>query len=104
MDCPQGADRGVRVGKRDLGQDALAGQRGAQLVGDVGDELALGGEGGLEPAEQPVEGVRQLLELVVGAVQRQALVKVKGGNMPCGCRDRAQRAQHPARHHPAEPG
>ena len=63
-------------------------------MGDVGGELPLGGEGGLKAAEQPVEGVRQVLELVVGAVQREAPVKVEGGDVPCGCRDRAQRAQY----------
>ena len=35
------------------------GQWGAQLVGGVGDELALGREGLLQAIEHPVEGVRQ---------------------------------------------
>jgi hypothetical protein len=66
----QGVDGGVGVGERDLGQDPLAGQRGAQLVGDVGSELTLGVESGLEAGEQSVEGVGQVLEFVIGAVKR----------------------------------
>jgi hypothetical protein len=36
----------VGIGEGDLGQDPLAGQRGAWLAGDVGGELSPGGEGG----------------------------------------------------------
>ena len=42
-------------------------ERGAQLVGGAGDEVALGGERGLQPGQQPVEGVGELAELVVAA-------------------------------------
>ena len=46
----------------------------------VGDEPALGLERRLEPAEQAVERVGQLLELVVGPLERQALVQVALGD------------------------
>lgn len=51
-------------GQGDLADDSLAGQRGAQLVGGVGDELALGPDGCLQPGEQPVEGFPEFPELV----------------------------------------
>ena len=52
----------------------LIGQRGAQLVRGVGDEPALGVEGDVEPGQHVVEGVGQLLELVVGALEVDPLV------------------------------
>ena len=97
-----GAGGGGRVGQGDLEQGALAGQRGPQLVRGVGGEAPLRVEGGLQPREQAVEGVGELLELVVGSVQGQPLVQAAGGDPPGGGRDRAQRAQHPARQQPAD--
>jgi hypothetical protein len=47
-------------------------------VGGVGDELALGSERGVKPLEQFVEGVGEFLELVLGTVERQALVQARG--------------------------
>ena len=85
-----------------LEQGALPGQRGAQLVGGVGDETPLGVERGLQPGEQVVEGVAEFLELVVGSGQGQALVQAAGGDPPGGGGDRAQRAQHPSGDEPAE--
>ena len=58
--------RGVRVGERDLEVGADHGQRVAQLVRRLLDELALALEGLVEAAEHVVEGVGQLVELVVG--------------------------------------
>jgi hypothetical protein len=49
----EGVDRGLGIGQRHLRHGALAGERRAQLVGGVGDELALGLEGGLQPGEEP---------------------------------------------------
>ena len=48
-----------------LGEALDGGDRGAQLVGDVGEELALAHVGRLEPRGHPVEGLRQAPELVV---------------------------------------
>jgi hypothetical protein len=62
-----GVGPGVGQGDVDVGADD--GQGVAQLVGGVGDELALGGEGRVQPGQHGVEGVGQLLELVVGAGQ-----------------------------------
>ena len=64
---------GARIGQGDLADDPLAGQRGAQFVRGVGNELALGPERCFQPREQPVEGVAEFLELVVRAAQGQAL-------------------------------
>ena len=55
---------------------------GAELVGGVGDELALGLERGLEPGEQAVEGVPEFLELVVGALEREAFIQARRGDSP----------------------
>ena len=95
---------GVGVGERDLDQRALVGERRAQLVRDVGGELALGLERGLEPLEQRVEGAAELAQLVVGAAQGEAPVEVAGGDLPRGGGDRAQRPQRAAGDEPAEPG
>ncbi|WP_345146080.1 hypothetical protein [Nonomuraea rubra] len=62
---------GVGVGEGDFEQGTQAGQGGAQLVGGVGDEVALGVEGGLQPGEQVVEGVAELGQLVGGAAEVQ---------------------------------
>ena len=55
----------VGVGQRHLRQSLQPGERRAQLVRGVGDELALCLEGRIEPFQQPVERVAELLELVV---------------------------------------
>ena len=70
----------VRVGERDLDQGSLACQRRAQLVRGVGDEVALRLERGVEPAKQVIERVPELLELVLRAVEGQALVQTGGGD------------------------
>ena len=61
---PQLVDAGVPVGQGhlDLGPDHR--QRGAQLVRGVGDEPALGVEGGLQPVQHLVERVGQVGHLV----------------------------------------
>ena len=58
---------GTGVGEGHLEHGALQGERGAQLVGGVGDKLPLGVERGLQPGEQAVDGVGQILKLVPSA-------------------------------------
>ncbi len=91
----------VRVGERDLDQGSLAGQRRAQLVRGVGDELALRFEGSVEPLEQVIEGVPEFLELVLRAVERQTLVQAGGGDPAGRAGDGPDRSQHPAGDEPA---
>ena len=89
----QRLDRRVGVAERDLDERALERDRRPQLVRRVRDEPALGLERRLEPAEQPVERVAELLELVVGAVEREALVQVALGDPPGASAHRPHRAQ-----------
>jgi hypothetical protein len=77
-------------------------QRGAQLVGGVGCESLLFGDVCLEPREEAVDGVGEILQLVTGPGEREALVQVALGDLPCGHRHRPQRAQDPARDQPTE--
>ena len=75
-------DRAVGLGELvdpadDLEIGAQAGERGAQLVGGVDDELALGAPGELEGLEQPVEGAAQPPELV-GPTGRETAGDVGG--------------------------
>jgi hypothetical protein len=77
-------DGGAGVCQGDLADDPLPGQRGAQLVRGVGDELALGAEGCLEPCEQPVDGVAEVFELIAGAGNGQPGAQVVLGDLPCG--------------------
>jgi hypothetical protein len=93
---------GVWIGQADLEDRALQRQRRAQLVRGVGDELALRGERGLEPLEQLVEGVAELAQLVVGPVEREALVQVGRGELSRRGRDHLQRTQHTPGEQPAE--
>ena len=93
---------GAGIGQGDLADDPLAGQRGAQLVRGVGDELALGAEGCLQPGQQRVEGVAEFLELVIGAGEGEALAQAGGGDLAGGRGDGAQRPQHAAGDEPAE--
>jgi hypothetical protein len=85
-----------RVLQADLDRGPLDGERGAQLVGGVGDEAALAGDRPLEAFQHRVEGVGQLLQLVAGARQRDPLlVQVGQGQATRGGRDPVQRPQHP---------
>jgi hypothetical protein len=100
-----GAQRGLGglpVPQRDLEQGPLPGQRRAQLVRRVRHELALSPERGVQPAEQLVEGVTELLELIVGTGHPDALMQAAGRDPAGGGRDRAQRAEHPPGHQPAQ--
>ncbi len=71
-------------------------------MGSVGDELALGGEGCLEPGEQRVEGVAECLEFVISAAQGQAFPQVSGGGLAGRRGDGAQGPQHAAGDEPSE--
>ena len=88
--------RGVRVGQRHLDQRALQRDRCPQLVRGVGDESPLRLKRGLEPAEQRVEGRRQLAELVAAAVDAKALVQVLGADLARAGVHCAQRSQRTA--------
>jgi hypothetical protein len=79
------------------------GQRGAELVGGVGDEAALAVEGAVEALQHGVEGVGQVLELVVGPLQGDALLQVAVGDPAGGGGDVLQRPQRPPGQQPAEP-
>ena len=91
----------VRVGERDLDQRSLACQRRAQLVRGVRDELTLRLERSVEPPEQVIEGVPEFLELVLRAVEGQALVQTGGGDPSGRAGDGPDRSQHPAGNEPA---
>ena len=62
--------RGGGIAEGDLNEGAFSGERGAELVGGVGDEASLRLEGSLEAREEVVEGVAELFELVLGPVER----------------------------------
>src|ERR1700722_17528843 len=81
----------VGVGERDVDQRAFVGERGAKFVGDVRRELTLGVECRLEAPEKRVERESELAQLVIGAAEGQAPVKVAGRDLLRGCGDRAQR-------------
>ena len=78
-------DGGVGIGEGEVEEGPVEGQRRSQLVGGVGDEAALGLEGGLESIEQPVDGVGQIFNLVARAGQGQPFVQVLLGD-PSGSR------------------
>ena len=70
----------VGLGDRDVEACAHHRQWGAQLVRGVGDEPPLRVKRGLEACEQLVDRVRQLLELVARAGQREPLVQALLGD------------------------
>jgi hypothetical protein len=71
-------------------------------VGGIGHEPLLAVEGGLEPAEEVVEGIGQLLQLVVGTGQGEALVEVLPREPPGGGGHLVQRLEHPPGEQPAQ--
>jgi hypothetical protein len=89
-------DGGTGVGEGDLADNPLARQRGAQFMRGVGDELALGGKGGLQACQQTIDGVGEFGELVAGAGEGQPLAQAGGGDLAGGRGDGAQRLQRPA--------
>jgi hypothetical protein len=71
-------------------------------VGRIGDEALLGAEGGLEPGEEAVDGVGEILQLVARPREGEALVQVALRDLARRRRHRPQRSQDPARDQPAE--
>ena len=68
--------RRLRLGEDDVHRGAHDGQRRAQLMAGVGDELPLAGERAVEPFEHRVEGVGEFAQLVARALQGDALGQV----------------------------
>ena len=90
------------VGQGYLQEGLTQHERGAQLVGGVGDEAPLGVERHLEAGEKPVDGVAEALELVVGAGEGETLVQVALGDLTGGGGHDPERPQDTARGEPAE--
>ena len=93
---------GLRLGHCDIDAGPHGGQWGAQLVRGVGDEPPLRGERTLQPLQQPVDGVGEVLQLVPGTGHGQPLVQAVRRDPPGGHGHLPQRAEHPAGHDPAE--
>ena len=89
------------LGGQQLGVEPQAGQRGAQLVAGVADQLPLGGQRPLQRAEHGVERRGQPTELV-GAVHLDPAARIPGRRHVFGDRRQpADRRQPGARHRPA---
>ena len=73
----------VRFARQDLELTAYRGQRGAQLVRGVGDELALAREGVLEPIQHVVEGLREHPDLVTRALRCDSVGEIAGIDSGC---------------------
>ena len=94
--------RGLRVGQGDVDHRLRGGQGSAQLVGGVGREPAVDGEGPLQGGQHVVEGVRQVVDLVARAGQVQPLTEVARGGALGRRIHRGQRLQHPPCQNPAD--
>ena len=91
----------VRVLACDLEQGLRDRERGAQLVRRVGGEPPLFGDVGFEPREHRVEAVGELAELVVPALQLDAVRERPVRSPARGIRDPARgTSMRPARNHP----
>ena len=101
-DLAQRLGAGVGIGERHFQQGALVGERGAQLVGGVGDEPPLRLERRLEASEQAVERLTETLHLVIGALQRESPIETARRDLAGGLRHRAQRAQDSSGETPGE--
>ena len=99
----QGVGAGLRVAQRHLEHGPLGRQRGAQLVGGVGDEMPLRLERGLQPREQVVQRLAEPAELVIAAGGPQPTAQVGGRDVARGRDDRLQRPQQAPGEQPAEP-
>ena len=92
------------VGQVDLELGPHACQRGAQLVGGIGDEPALAVGGRLDAFEHPVHGAGQAGHLVVAGRDRDSAVEALPADALDLGADRLDRTQRPAHHHPQERG
>jgi hypothetical protein len=86
------AEGDVRVGQGHLEEGLAKHERGAQFVGRVGDEAPLGLERRFEAAEKPVDGVAEVLQLVVRPGEGEALVQVALGDLTSGGGHEAERS------------
>ena len=91
--------RGVGLGQQ-VEVGAQRGQRGAQLVAGVGDQLALPGLGGRQRGEHRVERLREPGHLVV-ALDRDRVEPLGAGDVLDGVGEPAYRPQAVAGHRPA---
>jgi len=91
-----------RVGQRDLQERLGEHDRGAQLVGGVGHEASLGVEGRFQAAEQSVDGVAEVFELVTGSLEGEAFVEGTFGDPSGGRRHGADGPQDPPGDEPSE--
>ena len=80
----------------DLGHAAQAGQRGAQVVGDVVERLAHGADEGLVLVEQGVEQAHQFVEFVVGLADGHAGIELAGADDGAGGGDDLAHGLHGA--------
>ena len=89
-----------RVVAGDVEQRLRDRQRGAQLVGGVGGEPLLLGDVRLEPGEHGVEGVGELAELVLAALQPDPVGERSVRGQAGGVGDAGQRGEHAAGEEP----
>ncbi|GIH02703.1 hypothetical protein Rhe02_07700 [Rhizocola hellebori] len=99
---PERLEAGGRVDQWLLEQRPFHRQRRAHLVGGIGDEPLLRVQRGLQPSEQVVDGVGQVLQLVAAAGQGQPLVHVAIGDLAQASGHRQHRTQHAAGDQPTE--
>ena len=71
----------VRVGEGDFKERSVEGERGPQLVGGIGDEAPLGLEGVVESGQQSVDGVGEVLHLVIRSGEGKPFVQVPFGDL-----------------------
>ena len=71
-------------------------------MGGLGGEALLGAEGSLQPVEHGVEGIGQLLQLIVWTVEADSLIKCCRGRRLGMGRDPLDRVQHLAGQQPAQ--
>ncbi len=99
---PERLQAGPRIDQRLLEQRTLDRQRSTHLVGGVGDEPLVRVERGLQPSEQPVDRVSQVLQLVAGAGQGQPLVHIAFGDLVQAFGHGQHRTQYATGDQPAE--
>ncbi|GAA4692081.1 hypothetical protein GCM10023349_03750 [Nocardioides conyzicola] len=87
-------------GEGELEGDALRGERALQIVGDVGDEVALVLRGSVEPPQHRVHGRGQTADLVGHAVTGHPGVQVLRGDPVHLGSDAVQPSERPAEEQP----
>ena len=94
--------RSVLLGERNVEVRADHGEGVAKLVRGFGDVAALQGECRLESREQAVDRVRETLELVLGALEREPLRQSRRLDPPHGGRHLVERAEEPPGNQPGD--